>query len=103
LKAELLIPEELVNQIADKVFDKLKPLISGNGKHEDDVIFDVRGLAEYLKVSTKWIYERTQFKEIPFKKIKGLLRFRKRDIDKWLDSYNVPAVNTSQRTLKAIK
>jgi len=103
LKAELIIPEELVNQIADKVFDKLKPLISGNGKHEDDVIFDVRGLAEYLKVSTKWIYERTQFKEIPYQKIKGLLRFRKKDIDRWLNSHSVPAINTPERILRAVK
>ena len=103
MKAELIIPEELVNQIADKVFDKLKPLISGNGKHEDDVIFDVVGLSQYLRVSTKWIYERTQFKEIPFKKIKGLLRFRKKDIDRWIDSYNVPAINSPERILRAIK
>ena len=71
-----------IEAIAQRVVELLRPLLSSNGKHEDDVIFDVRGLAEYLKVSTKWIYERTQFKEIPFKKIKGLLRFRKKDIDR---------------------
>jgi excisionase family DNA binding protein len=92
-----------IEAIADKIIEKLRPLIS-NGKHEaEDTILDVQGLAEYLNVSQKWIYERTQFKEIPFKKIKGLLRFRKRDIDKWLDSYNVPAVNTSKKPLKTKK
>jgi excisionase family DNA binding protein len=89
--------------IAERVVELLRPLMSSNGNESQDIIFDVPGLAEYLTVSQKWIYERTQFKEIPFKKIKGLLRFRKRDIDKWLDSHNIPAVNTSQRTLKAIK
>jgi excisionase family DNA binding protein len=102
MKAELETGD--IEAIAQRVVELLRPLLSSNGKHEaEDTILDVRGLAEYLTVSQKWIYERTQFKEIPFKKIKGLLRFRKRDIDKWLDSYNVPTVNTSQRTLKAIK
>ena len=101
MKAELETGD--IEAIAKRVVELLRPLLSNNGKHEDDVIFDVVGLSQYLRVSTKWIYERTQFKEIPFKKIKGLLRFRKKDIDRWIDSYNVPAVNTSQRTLKAIK
>jgi excisionase family DNA binding protein len=103
VKAELTLPPELVDEIANKVIERLKPLIAGNGKQEDDVIFDVRGLAEYLKVSTKWIYERTQFKEIPHQKVKGLLRFRKKDIDRWLNSHSVPAINSPERILRAIK
>ncbi len=93
-----------IEAIAGKVIEKLRPLISSNGKHDrEDVIFDVPGLAKYLHVSRKWIYERTQFKEIPHQKVKGLLRFRKKDIDKWLNSHNVPAINTPERILKAIK
>ena len=65
MKAELTLPPELVDEIADKVIEKLKSLIAHNGKSEDDVIFDVKGLSKYLHVSEKWIYERTQFKEIP--------------------------------------
>lgn len=103
MKAELTLPPELVDEIADKVIEKLKPLIAHTGKSEDDVIFDVKGLSKYLHVSEKWIYGRTQFKEIPYQKIKGLLRFRKRDIDKWLSSHNVPAINSPERILRAIK
>jgi excisionase family DNA binding protein len=104
LKAELNIPQELVELIAVRVVEMLKPMIASNGKTQDqDIVFDVAGLAEYLRVSSKWIYERTQFKEIPHTKVKGLLRFRKKDIDKWLSSFNKPAVDTPVRILKAIK
>lgn len=90
MKAELILPTELVDAIADKVIEKLKPLILNNGKREEDIIFDVRGLAEFLNVSSKWIYKRVQLNEIPYLKVKGLLRFKKRNIEKWLLTYNVP-------------
>jgi excisionase family DNA binding protein len=93
-----------IEVIAQRVKELLKPMLSGNGKNEtEDTIFDVQGLAGYLMVTKKWIYERTQFKEIPYYKIGGQLRFRKKNIDKWLDTFNVPAVNTPDRILKAVK
>jgi len=71
----------------------LKPILSGCDKRSgDDIIFDVQGLSKYLGVSHKWVYERAQFKEIPHIKVKGLLRFRKDEIDRWLERYNVPCV-----------
>lgn len=93
-----------IEVIANKIIEKLKPILSNNGKHDtEDIIFDVQSLKEYLKVSDKWIYERTHLKEIPHLKVDGLLRFRKKDINKWLSSYTVPAVSTPQRILKAVK
>ena len=104
MKAELTLPPELVELIADKVVEKLKPLLSSNGKHEaEDIIYDVQELAHYLNVSRQWIYERSHLKEIPHIKKQGLLRFRKREIDKWLDSDKVPAIHTPEKILKAIK
>jgi excisionase family DNA binding protein len=104
MKAELTLPQEIVDLIADKVVEKLKPIISCNGKHDtEDVIFDVQGLMDYLKVSKQWIYERTHLKEIPHLKIDGQLRFRKKDIDKWLSSYNVPTLSTQENILKAVR
>ncbi len=81
----------------------LRPLIATSSKKEDDIIFDVPGVCEYLKVSAKWIYERTQLKEMPYLKVKGLLRFRKADIDKWLNTQHTPAASTPERVLKAAK
>jgi excisionase family DNA binding protein len=103
LKAELTLPQELVDRIVDKVVDKLKIFVSGNGKKENDAIFDVQGLSSYLKVSKQWVYERTHLNEIPFYKIEGHVRFKKSDIDKWLQGYHMPAVSTPLRSSKAIK
>lgn len=95
--------EEDVEAIAQRVSELLQLELSGNKKIDEGDLFDVSGLAKYLGVSETWIYERTHFKEIPHLKIKGHLRFRKNAIDKWLDSYNVPAVDTPSRILRALK
>ena len=78
-------------------------MLSGNGKHEDDIVFDVQRLAEYLTVSKQWIYERSHLKEIPHIKKQGLLRFRRRDIDKWLDSDKIPAIDSPETILKSVR
>jgi excisionase family DNA binding protein len=95
-----------IKAIVEELIESLKPVLSsngGNGRHEDDGIFDVKELADYLSVSPSWIYNRTHLKEIPHLKIDGQLRFRKRDIDKWLNAYNVPAVPVSERIVKVVK
>jgi len=80
--------ETLAYLLAEKVISRLNT--PGNKKVED-ILYDVQGLSQYLHVSIKWIYERTHLKEIPYIKIKGHLLFRKRDIDRWLDSHKTPA------------
>ena len=103
LKAEVTFTPALIEQLARRVVEHLTPIIARNGKNRsNDEIFDVQGLAAYLKVSKKWIYERTHLKEVPYLKIGGQLRFRKKDIDKWVDTYKVPAVSTSVGILKAL-
>lgn len=93
-----------IEAITLRVVELLKPLLSGNGRHEaEDIIFDVKCLCDHLHVSDKWVYERTHLKEIPHLKVNGLLRFRKKEIDKWLNSFNVPAVNTPERILRAVR
>jgi excisionase family DNA binding protein len=97
-----LEPED-IQAIARAVMESLKPMLSGNGKHEDETIFDVQGLKDYLKVSRQWIYERTHLKEIPHMKIDGQLRFRKKEIDKWANFFSVPAITTPIRALRCIR
>lgn len=101
MKAEL--EQTDIEAIALRVVELLKPILSDAGRYEEDAIFNVESLADYLKVSRQWLYERTHLKEIPHIKIDGQLRFRKKNIDKWLDSFNVPSVNTPQRVLKAVR
>jgi len=101
MKAELEHTD--IEAIAVRVAELLKPLLSGTARHEEDVIFDIKELADYLKVSKQWVYERTHLKEIPHLKIDGQLRFRKSDIDKWLKTFNVPSVPKPERVLKAVR
>jgi len=101
MEAKITLPQELIDEIIEGLFTKIKPLITKNGR-SDDTIFDVKGLCKYLSVSDKWVYERTHLKEIPHLKVQGLLRFRKRDIDKWLDSFKMPNTSTPKPILRAI-
>ncbi len=103
MEVKFNIPDELVEEIAQRVISKLMPLLSKQNNPDNDILFDVKGLCEYLNVSDKWVYERTHQNEIPFIKVGGLLRFRKKDIDRWLNSYHTPAVDTPKRTLRAVK
>jgi len=90
LKVELDIEDR--QAIALAVMEMLKPLIAGNGKQSSsDELLDVQGACSYLKVSKQWIYERTHLNEIPFYKMEGHLRFKKSELDKWLQRYHTPA------------
>jgi excisionase family DNA binding protein len=97
LKAELTLPAELVDLIADKVIERLKPIIAGNGKHEDNIIFNKKSLSEYLNVSESTINKLVSNKQIPHFKIQpgqsGGVRFSKRDIDKWISRHTIPEIN----------
>lgn len=91
----------IAQAMSAEVVKALKPLL--NGKGEEDTICTVKGLAKYLEVSEKWVYERVQFKEIPYFKLGGNVRFNKKDIDRWIETLKTPAVNPLSRPLKAIK
>lgn len=97
-------PED-IQAVADKVAEILKPLLVAKvDRSTDDQIFDIPGLCEYLTVTRKWIHERTHLKEIPYFKLSNKqLRFRKRDIDRWLESLKTPAINPFNGRLKAIR
>ncbi len=95
---QVLISDEDV----EKIIENLKPLITCKCSGNDDEVFDVKKLAEYLKVSTKWVYASIKEMNIPYIKLRGHIRFKKSAIDKWVDSHNVPAVNRIDRLMKAI-
>ncbi|MFQ5442243.1 MAG: helix-turn-helix domain-containing protein [Thermodesulfobacteriota bacterium] len=99
---EILNTKEVEERIAKEVVKALEPLLA-KGKGDTDVLFTVTSLAEYLGVSKQWVYDRIKFKEIPYIKVGKFPRFRKRDIDRWLDSLKVPAVNPCSGKLKRLK
>ena len=71
-----ILDQEDVELIAQRVADRIKPLLIVTDK-STDAILSVEELAEYLRVSSKWVYDHTY--ELPHFKLGGLLRFRKKD------------------------
>jgi hypothetical protein len=110
MKTELE-PQDL-QVIAEKVLEHLKPYLSQKTDRQEDTIFDVPGLCEYLHVSKSWVYERTHLNEIPFiklsgKQAKGLhgrtsnkILFKKSVIDNWLERNKVPEVSHIKHNFK---
>lgn len=82
-----LINEELQEK-AKAVFKRLKEKEEEMHRkwreREEDVLLDVQGLADYLSVTTSWVYK--NHKTLPYIKLGGLIRFQKSDINKYFQS-----------------
>jgi excisionase family DNA binding protein len=83
-------PQELGAFIAQAVVKEIKPLL-GKATDGEESLFTVKTLAEYLQVSQQWVYERVQHKKIPHIKLGEFPRFKKSDINRWLDTLKIPA------------
>ncbi len=82
MRAEFQIDSnQIVAEITREVMKAIKSHLFA--KPDDDLIYSVEELAEYLRVSTKWVYAHAF--ELPHFKLGGLLRFRKKDIDRIID------------------
>lgn len=69
--------ERLAPRVAQEVVTLLKPYLKPTP--QEDVLFDVKSLAEYLNVAPSWVYK--HMGTLPRFKLDGLLGFRKKDID----------------------
>ena len=69
---------------------------------EDDTIFDVEGLAQYLKVSKQWVYEKVHQNAIPHFKMGKYPRFRKFKIDAWLRTMEKNNGKTHSKTVRRL-
>ena len=102
MKAEITFPPELVESIADKVIEKLTPLITGNSKHEnEDRVFTVEQLSNYIGLSKQWIYNNK--KNIPHFNRKRKPLFRKSEIDRWLETFKKEPGSSGFRNITATK
>jgi len=87
------LTSQLAKQIIDGLSEKvnLSPTQRKYKTKDDDIVFNITQISEYLNVSSKWIYEQTHLKTIPHYKMGNKqLRFRKKEIDRWLDGQKVP-------------
>ncbi|MDH3973502.1 MAG: helix-turn-helix domain-containing protein [Deltaproteobacteria bacterium] len=96
IKAELNIDlNQLKEEIVQEVVDALLPQLANHA--DNDTIFDVEGLAKYLKVGTQWVYEN---KNIPCFKIGKYKRFRKSKIDQWLCEYEQGSIKKQANSVR---
>ncbi|MBA4419050.1 MAG: hypothetical protein C0392_14270, partial [Syntrophus sp. (in: bacteria)] len=81
------------------------PYLFKTGKdRQEDAVFDVRGLCDYLKVTPKWVYEQTHIKAIPYFKLTNkALRFKRSDIDKWMEKLRTPAITEPTGKLRMLR
>lgn len=88
-----LEPEEIA-AIATAVAHHLAPLLAVERGAPSKDVLDVPEAADYLRVEESWIYKQAQYKAIPYVKVGKYLRFRRKDLDRWLAEQSVPAVST---------
>jgi excisionase family DNA binding protein len=86
------LEKEDIEAIATEVLSMVKPLLENNGGGED-IIFDVKGLADYLKVDETWVYRQISLKTIPFFKVGKYTRFKKSAIDRWADNRTIKPIS----------
>ena len=84
--------ETIIEKHGDRFFERLKPMLAKAVGPQDYTIFDVEGLARYLSVETSWVYKQVSLREIPYFKTGKYTRFRKKDIDRWIESQMVKPV-----------
>lgn len=94
---------EFYLDLIDTITDRLKCNNPGQTKSEtNNEILDINGIVKYTKLSKKTIYKLTSQNSIPFikrnNKKKSTLLFRKKEIDKWLDTYKIPVLNEPKTT-----
>jgi excisionase family DNA binding protein len=100
MKAEINIPDQVLDEIADRVVATIKPMLARLEVPAREELMDAETLGSYLGgVSKDWIYQRTANNELPFIKVGHLVRFRQSEIDRWLSERSVPAVAPLSRPL----
>ena len=101
MKAEINIDlQDFTDELVTKITKSIQQNLYGCKVPEGETLLTVKTLAKYLEVSDQWVYERIQKAEIPVIKVGKFPRFKKTDIDRWLDSLKTPAMNPLTRPLK---
>ena len=81
---ELLTLKPINYQDILKKLENIEKLLSGN-KHNEDDIMTVEETSDYLKVSQPTIYRYIRHLGLPSQKIGNQRRFRKCEIDDWVN------------------
>ena len=75
--------EKITYSITKEVIKTLSPAIAQDASQ--DTIYTVDTLAAYLITTPKWVY--SHISDLPQFRVDGLIRFRKKAIDRHFDKY----------------
>lgn len=92
INIDLLETGGLEQRIAERVVAAIRNHLPDAGP-DGDHLFTRETLASYLGVSKEWVQDRRRYHQIPFIKVGKFVKYRKRDIDRWLDGKTIPEVN----------
>jgi len=82
-----------IQLLAKELLRELRPILKGSEETSaNDFIFDIKQLSEYLNVPVTWIYRQTSDHNIPYYKLGRYNRFKKSEIDEWLETQKVNPV-----------
>ena len=84
-----------IQAIATAVMQMITPVLTGNPTDLRKEVMDVQEVAAYLRVESSWVYKQVQYKAIPHTKVGKYLRFRLKEVDRWLADQSVPAVSAA--------
>ena len=86
MKGEIVLDSsDLADEIAERVLKAVLPLLDEGRRRDNGDLVDVQRLAVWLGVTKQWVYERVHGNDIPHFKVGKYPRFRRHDIEMWLE------------------
>jgi excisionase family DNA binding protein len=90
---KLDLDQKDIEAIAAAVGKRLRPVLRDQRRPSmGDTILSVQDLSAYLKVDKSWVYKQVQLGTIPYFKCGKYTRFKKSQIDRWIESETVKPV-----------
>ena len=71
-----------IEQIAQKVVEMIRPMLSRYQDTGKEAIMDKKGLSEYLQLDVSWIDKNLY--QLPYFKAGKYIRFKQSQIEKWI-------------------
>jgi excisionase family DNA binding protein len=89
--------QELAKEISQEVIKAIRTLIAREPEGEE--VWSVKETAEYLGMSADWVYKQVGLKTIPHYKVGDKPKFKKSQIEKWLNSNMIQPVSPIKSVL----
>ena len=83
------IDDNDVDRIASRVCTMMHGIVPAG--IAESIIMDVEELAALLKVNTSWVYKQIQHKSIPHFHAGKYPRFKRKEIDAWIQEQSMPS------------